>query len=199
MLTSGIRSFENEERQNIDKAKHVINVQIAEEFKKENVQQTVKAAAAAQAAKLLGDSVNPSIEAFQKKIGILDKDVDARFKEFQEAVKKNEQEAASQLEGLRNELSRLQKRNNVTALADKSIYPGDLDSFRKLEKIGSDSKEPEEQDAAQAEMERVYQVFYPAVAHNSNTYLIASAINSNVGDGSKVEFSPVQKWTIFTS
>jgi hypothetical protein len=179
-LANERQRFEDEVRRQISTAREATEKQIGEEFKKENVKKTVETAAADQASKLLTASVEPSIQSFQSKLDATNGDIDRRFAEFSELVKKSEQAASSNLEDLRHELARLQTRNNLTALADKAISEGDVASYRKLEELSAAESSPEEKNAAISELFRVYQQFslFSGVSRTGNIHIVASAVNS---------------------
>ncbi len=125
-LTKERQHFQEQAQRDIGNAKKALEAEIAEQFKKENVQKTMEGAAGKEAAALLEKSVEPSIRAFQQKLDTSRDDLDKRFNQFNEVITTNEEKSASNVESLRNELARVQKRNNLTALADKAISEGDV-------------------------------------------------------------------------
>jgi uncharacterized membrane-anchored protein YhcB (DUF1043 family) len=178
-LTKERQRFQQEAQLEIEKAKEALEAEIAEQFKKENVQKTMEAAAGKEAATLLAKSVDPSIKAFQQKLDTSREDLDTRFTQFNQVIAKNEAKSASNVENLRTELARLQKRHNVTALADKAISEGDVESYRRLEVL-SKTNEGEERNAVTSELFRVFQAYsiFSGVSRTSGVELKAHEINS---------------------
>ncbi|HYJ05555.1 MAG TPA: hypothetical protein VEX43_10500 [Chthoniobacterales bacterium] len=177
-LASERQQFQEEAKHEIGLAKQAVESQIMQELKKENVQKTMELAAGKEAAALLAKSVEPNIKAFQQKLDTSLAELEARFREFNDVIQKNEQKSASNVENLRTELSRLQKRNNLTALADKAISEGDVVSYRRLETLMKTS-EGEEKNAATSELIRVYQTYsiFSGISRTSGVELNIPEIN----------------------
>ncbi len=170
--------FQDQAQRDIGDAKKALEAEIAEQFKKENVQKTMEAAAGKEAAALLRKSVEPSIKAFQQTLDTSRDDLEKRFKQFNDVVTKNEKKSASNVESLRTELARLQRRNNLTALADKAITEGDVEAYRQLETLMTTSKS-EEMNAVASELFRVFQAYsvFSGVSRTGNVHLIVSDID----------------------
>jgi cytochrome c556 len=151
--------FEEQAKASLGEARRGIERQIAEEFKAENVKRTITATAAEESQHLLKQSVEPSITAFERKVGSVTTDIDARFQKFNATVNARQDEIASSLDGLRTELTRLKERNELTALADLAISDGDVEAFRKLESLSSASTKDERERGAFVELFRVYQAY----------------------------------------
>lgn len=170
--------FQEQAGREIGKAKEALEDEIADQFKKENVQRTMEAAASKEAAALLAKSVEPNIKSFQQKLDTSGEDIDKRFKQFDEVITKNEEKSAANVENLRTELARLQKRNNLTALADKAISEGDVEAYRHLEGLMK-APEDEERYAVTSELFRVFQAYsvFSGVNRTSGIELKVHEIN----------------------
>jgi mannose/fructose/N-acetylgalactosamine-specific phosphotransferase system component IIB len=153
---------------------------VADQFKNENVQKTVERAAAAEASRLLAKSVEPSIKSFQSKIDDVAARVDRRSQEVVSVVE-NTKKAASDIESLQGELKRLKDRNDLTALADVAISEGDVEAYRKLERMTTSLENDEAKNAALAELFRVYQAYsiFSGVSRTARIQLNVLAINSH--------------------
>jgi hypothetical protein len=179
MIKSQRQQFQQDARREITNARNGLEVEIAEQFKKENVQKTMETAAAKEAAALLKRSVEPSIKDFQQRLDTSRDDLDKRFTQFNEVIAKNEEKSSANVESLRTELIRLQKRNDVTALADKAISEGDVEAYRRLEKTAEIAK-GEESNAALSELVRVFQTYsvFSGVSRTGGVHLHPSEINA---------------------
>lgn len=153
---------------------------VADQFRNENVQRTVERAAGAEASRLLAKSVEPNIRSFQSKIDDVATRVDRRSQEIEGVVEKTKK-AASDIESLRGELARLKERNDLTALADVAISQGDVEAYRKLERMTSSLEKDEARNAALAELFRVYQAYsmFSGVSRTAGIQLNVPAINSH--------------------
>lgn len=170
--------FQEEAQHDIGAAKKAVEAEIAEQFKKENVQKTVELAAATEASSLLRKSVEPNIKVFQEKLELNTADVDARFEKFNQLVEKTEKTVTEDVAALRIELQKLQKRNEVTALADRAISEGDVEAYRRLEEL-IDTSHGDEQNAVTSELFRVFQAYsiFSGVSRTGSIELNVHAIN----------------------
>jgi hypothetical protein len=172
------KEFQKQAHDDIESAKKAIEVEIAQEFKKENVQKTLDTSVAKEAPALFSKSVEPNIKAFQQKLDASETNLDKRLTEFNKTISENERKSTSDVEGLRNELARLQRRNNLTALTDKAISESDVEAYHQLETLVSTS-EGEERNAALSELFRLFQAYSPmsGVSRTSGIKLDVSKIN----------------------
>ena len=170
--------FQEQAQRDIGNAKEALEIEIAEQFKKENVQKTMEAAAGKEAAALLQKSVEPSIKDFQQRLDTSREDLEKRFTQFNKVITKNEEKSSANVESLRTELARLQKRNDLTALADKAISEGDVEAYRQLERMVGMAK-GDESNAAISELVRVFQTYsiFSGVSRTGGVHLNASEIN----------------------
>ncbi len=127
---------------------------VADQFKNENVQKTVERAASTEASHLLAKSVEPNIKSFQSKIDDVTTQVDRRSQEVDDMAEKTKK-AAADIESLRGELARLKERNDLSALADVAISQGDVEAYRKLERMTDSLEKDEARNAALSELFRV--------------------------------------------
>ena len=171
--------FQQDAQKEIGKAREGLEAEIAEQFKKENVQKTMEQAASKEAAALLKKSVEPSINDFQQKLDKNGDDLDKRLAQFNELITKNEAKSSASVEILRTELTRLQKRNDLTALADKAIAEGDVGAYRRLESLLKNGSEGEEMNAVASELFRVFQAYsvFSGVRRTGAIELKVSEIN----------------------
>lgn len=171
----------------ISEAHRAVEMKIAEEFQRDSVQKTVEAAAGKESTRLLASSVEPSIANFREKIDSLSGDVDQRFSAFQTSVKRDEQELTSKLQSASQELARLKKHNDISALAAKAINEGDVSAYRKLDEMTKGESDPEWRNASAAELVQViqmYSMFGPTRAHGVR--IIASVVNPSKKDESEL-------------
>lgn len=170
--------FQEQARHEIAAAKTAVEAEIAEQFKRENVKKTVELAAADEASALLRKSVEPNIKAFQEKLESNTAEVDTRFEKFKELVEKTEKTVTEDVAALRIELQKLQKRNELTALADKAISEGDVHAYRRLEKL-MESSDVDERNAVTSELFRVFQAYsiFSGVSRTGGVELNVPAIN----------------------
>lgn len=176
-LQKARKDFQDDAKREIGKARDGLEAEIAEQFKKENVQRTMEQAAAKESGVLLKRSVEPSITEFQLKLDKSRDDLEKRFSQFNEVITKNEEKSSANVDSLRTELIRLQKRNNLTALADKAISEGNVAAYRQLEELAK-SPNADERDGVGAELFRVF-----------NAYSVFSGVSRTTGielDAAKV-------------
>lgn len=187
------KEFQKQAHDDIESAKKTIEVEIAQEFKKENVQKTLDTSVAKEAPALFAKSVEPNIKAFQQKLDASETNLDKRLKEFNETLSKNEEKSTANVEALRSELSRLQKRNNLTALADKAISEGDVEAYHQLENLAKERPEGEERNAAMSELFRLFEAYSPmsGVSRTGGVTFDASKINSTKTKEEELEVSEV--------
>ena len=187
-LANERQNFQMQAKQELATAKTAIENQIADEFKKENVRQIVESVADKESKNLLETAVEPSIKLFQMKVDSVGKDIETRFAVFDDIVKMREKEAASNLDTLRVELSRLQDRNEIAALGDNAIAKGDVVSYRKLEALAKRQPSNEKESAALAELFRVYQAYTLFAPSRSGAMkIVASAVNPSKMDETELD------------
>jgi hypothetical protein len=192
-LKSERQHFQEQARQDIGTAKQAVDDEITEEFKKENVQKTLDTAVAKAAPTLFAKSIEPSIKAFQQKLETSEANLDKRLKEFDNTITKNEKQSASDVETLRTEVSRLQKRNNLTALGDKAISEGDVESYHQLENFVNEHSDGEDKNAALSELFRVFEAYSPmsGVSRTAGVTIDASKINPKKTKEEELEVNEV--------
>jgi phage shock protein A len=161
---------------------------VADQFKNENVQKTVERAASTEASDLLAKSVEPNIKSFQSKIDDVTTRVDRRSQEVDEMAKRTKK-AAADIESLRGELARLKERNDLSALADVAISQGDVEAYRKLERMTGSLEKDEARNAALSELFRVYQAYsiFSGVSRTARIELNVPTINSHKSKEEELE------------
>ena len=178
-LASERQRFQQQAQQDIGNAKKAIDGEIAEEFKKENVQKTLDLAVGRVAPDLFTKAVEPNIKAFQQKLDTSEVKLDQRLKDFNETLSKNEEKSSANVKNLRTELTRLQERNDLAALADKAISEGDVPAYRKLEALAN--APPRQNNAAISELMRVIQAYsvFSGVSRTAGVQLNVKNINAS--------------------
>lgn len=126
----------------MDHESQEVTRQIKDRFDDKNIQATLQDVAANEAHQLLLKSIQPSIT------------------DFHQHLDAQKDQADKELSVFRDELAKLEKRNEIMTLGDKAVAGGDVAAFKRLRTMTGDS-DTEISEAANAEYLRVLQADGP--------------------------------------
>jgi hypothetical protein len=124
---------------------------------------------------------------FTSRVEGVTRDVEDRFQKFDESVTARERESENRFEELKLALSKLNKRNEIVALADRAILGSGV-AYRKLEDMSNKTPQTDEENAVAAELLRVYSA-YDFFAPNRCTLIRINASAVNPAKSSESELT----------
>jgi hypothetical protein len=118
--------------QEIAQTKKAVEDEIKAQLQTKSVTEIINKSASEQAKLIINNALNPSISEFQSKF-------DKSSVDLNDKISQTSKAAEESLHKFDVQLKLLTTRNEITALADRAISDGDIEAYRKLNKLASSS------------------------------------------------------------